>query len=40
MPENVDGARAAGLVALHYRSTEVLLEELAGLGVDVPPKRA
>jgi glucose-1-phosphatase len=36
--ENVEGARAAGLVGLHYRSTEALLDELETLGVDVPPR--
>jgi glucose-1-phosphatase len=38
--ENVEGARAAGLVGLHYLSTEALLDELAGLGVEVPSRTA
>jgi FMN phosphatase YigB (HAD superfamily) len=38
--ENVEGARAAGLVGLHYLSTEALLGELAGLGVEVPSRTA
>jgi glucose-1-phosphatase len=33
MPENVEGARAAGLVGLLYQSTESLIGELEGLGV-------
>lgn len=33
MPENVAGARAAGLTALHYRDTPSLIEDLHGLGV-------
>ncbi len=35
--ENVEGARAAGLVGLHYQTTERLLDELEALGVEVPP---
>ncbi len=38
MIENVEGARAAGLVALHYRTTEGLLDDLEALGVDVPAR--
>jgi FMN phosphatase YigB (HAD superfamily) len=34
--ENVEGARAAGLLGLHYRSTEQLLQDLEALGVEVP----
>ncbi len=30
---NIDGARSAGLVALHYRDTPTLLRELAELGI-------
>ena len=37
--ENIEGARAAGLVGLHYRTTDQLLDDLEALGVDVPPKR-
>jgi glucose-1-phosphatase len=33
MPENVEGARAAGLVGVLYQSTEGLIAELEGLGV-------
>jgi glucose-1-phosphatase len=36
LPENVVGARAAGLVGLHYRTTEGLLDDLEALGVDIP----
>ncbi len=35
LPENVEGARAAGLQAIHYRDTPSLLEELRRLGVDL-----
>lgn len=34
--ENVAGARAAGLRGLVYRETESLIEDLRGLGIDVP----
>jgi len=33
MPENVEGARAVGLHALHYRDIDTLTRELAALGV-------
>jgi glucose-1-phosphatase len=36
LPENVAGARAAGLVGLHYRDHPTLLAELRALGVEVP----
>jgi putative hydrolase of the HAD superfamily len=36
MFENVEGARAAGLVGLHYRTTDQLLVDLEGLGVEIP----
>jgi FMN phosphatase YigB (HAD superfamily) len=36
--ENVEGASAAGLIGLHYRSTVLLLDDLEALGVDVPPE--
>jgi epoxide hydrolase-like predicted phosphatase len=36
LPENVEGARAAGLVGLLYRDTETLIADLAGLGVTPP----
>jgi putative hydrolase of the HAD superfamily len=36
LPENVEGAKAAGLVGLLYQSTDRLLEDLAALGVTVP----
>lgn len=35
LPENVEGARAAGLVALLYRDTPGLISDLAALGVAV-----
>ena len=35
--ENVEGARAAGLVGLHYRTTVGLVDDLRALGVVVPP---
>ena len=38
--ENVEGARAAGLIGLHYRSTEALLVDLKDLGVEIPPPTA
>jgi FMN phosphatase YigB (HAD superfamily) len=34
--ENVEGARLAGLVGVHYQSTDRLLDDLGALGVDVP----
>ena len=33
---NVEGARASGLQAVHYRDTPSLITELRGLGVEVP----
>jgi glucose-1-phosphatase len=36
--ENIEGARAAGLVGLHYQTTEGLLADLEALGVEVPAK--
>ena len=36
--ENVEGARSAGLVGLHYQSTEQLLDEMNALGVEIPPR--
>jgi putative hydrolase of the HAD superfamily len=39
-PANVEGARAAGLRALHYRDTPTLIEELRRLGVEVPAGQA
>ncbi len=35
LPENVDGARRAGLLALHYVDTPTLAADLARLGVDI-----
>ena len=35
-PANVEGARAAGLQAVHYRDTPSLIAELRRLGVEVP----
>ena len=37
LPENVAGARRAGLAALHYVDTPSLIADLRGLGVEVPP---
>ena len=39
LPENVAGARAAGLVGVVYRSTPQLINELADLGVEARSKR-
>ena len=36
LPENVEGARAAGLVGLLYQSTDRLLVDLEEIGVEVP----
>ena len=36
LPENVAGARAAGLIGLHYRDHPTLLAELRALGVEAP----
>ena len=36
MPENIGGARAAGLVGLCYQNTRQLIDELDQLGVRVP----
>ena len=36
MAENVEGARQAGLTALHYVDTPALIEDLRGAGVEVP----
>jgi putative hydrolase of the HAD superfamily len=33
---NIAGAKAAGLLAVHYRKTSVLIEELRRLGVEIP----
>jgi glucose-1-phosphatase len=38
LPENVEGARRAGLVGIHYRSTDQLLDDLGALGVEIPPR--
>lgn len=35
LPENVEGARLAGLIGLHYRDTPALRAELGQLGVEV-----
>jgi glucose-1-phosphatase len=35
LPENVEGARNAGLLAIHYRDDESLLAELRSIGVEV-----
>ena len=37
---NVEGARAAGLQAIHYRDTPGLIAELRALGVEVPDLEA
>ena len=36
LPENVEGARAAGLVGLHYRDDATLTAELRALDVEIP----
>ena len=36
--ENIEGARAAGLVGLHYETTEQLLVDLEAIGVEIPPR--
>lgn len=36
MPENVEGAREAGLTAIHYASDEALLADLRHVGVEIP----
>jgi putative hydrolase of the HAD superfamily len=36
LPENVAGARAAGMSAILYRGTPALLEEFSRLGIHVP----
>lgn len=36
LPENVEGARAAGLVGVLYQGTDGLLRDLGSLGVEVP----
>ena len=40
LPENVEGARAAGLSGLVYRDFPRLLDDLAALGVEVPRPHA
>jgi glucose-1-phosphatase len=37
---NVEGARAAGMVGLHYRDTPTLVAELRSLGVEIPADQA
>jgi putative hydrolase of the HAD superfamily len=37
LPENVDGARRAGLLAVRYTDAPSLLAALSGLGIEVPP---
>jgi glucose-1-phosphatase len=37
---NVQGARAAGMVALHYRDTPTLIAELRSLGIEIPDDQA
>ncbi len=37
LPENVVGARAAGLVGLVFRDVPTLVADLAAMGVEVPP---
>ena len=34
--ENVDGAREAGLIGVHYVDTPALIADLGRLGVEVP----
>jgi putative hydrolase of the HAD superfamily len=37
---NVQGARAAGMVGLHYRDTPTLIGELRSLGIEIPTDQA
>jgi putative hydrolase of the HAD superfamily len=37
---NVQGARAAGMVGLHYRDTPTLIAELRSLGIEIPADQA
>jgi putative hydrolase of the HAD superfamily len=37
LPQNVEGARRAGLTALHYSDTPTLIGDLGRLGIEVPP---
>jgi putative hydrolase of the HAD superfamily len=37
---NVQGARAAGMVGLHYRDTPTLVAELRSLGIEIPGDQA
>jgi glucose-1-phosphatase len=39
LPENVEGARQAGLVAIHYLTTPTLIDDLIRLGVEVPSRQ-
>lgn len=36
LPENVEGARQAGLESIHYLTTETLIDQLRRLGVELP----
>jgi putative hydrolase of the HAD superfamily len=36
LPENVEGARAAGLVGILYQRTESLIRDLTAMGVELP----
>ncbi len=40
VPENVVGARAAGLAALLYTTTQALIGDLVALGIEIPDNRA
>jgi HAD superfamily hydrolase (TIGR01509 family) len=37
LPENVEGARQAGLTGLHYVDTPTLIDDLRSHGVEIPP---
>jgi putative hydrolase of the HAD superfamily len=37
VPENVEGARSAGLLAVRYTDAPALIAELAGIGVEIAP---
>jgi glucose-1-phosphatase len=39
MPENVEGARQAGLDAIQYRTTRMLIDDLRSRGVEVPSRQ-
>jgi putative hydrolase of the HAD superfamily len=40
IPENVEGARQAGLTAIHYVNTSALIDDLRRAGVEVPGRES